>query len=166
MKKIRNGFTLIELLIVIAIIGILASVVLVNLNSSRIKARYAKIYSEMQAINSAMSHCRLGGGSLLVPTNTVTGGGYICSTGSTANDPVWPDLTSAGMTYGVLSNGTSSQMYRFGVRKTTGAGASFAAAGGIFVACGDGSSTGLPAVAGGDPRLTFTGINACIKNGF
>ncbi|KKP67755.1 MAG: Fimbrial protein pilin, partial [Candidatus Moranbacteria bacterium GW2011_GWE1_35_17] len=32
MNKIKKGFTLIELLIVIAIIGILASIVLVSLN--------------------------------------------------------------------------------------------------------------------------------------
>lgn len=51
MKKdktlLRYGFTLIELLIVIAIIGVLASIVLASLNSSRTKGSDAAIRSNM-----------------------------------------------------------------------------------------------------------------------
>ncbi len=74
MKKEKiNGFTLIELLTVIAIIGILASIVMPNLSDSRKKARDSERVTEISqialALESYYNACRQYPSSLAITAN-------------------------------------------------------------------------------------------------
>jgi len=51
----KKGFTLIELLVVIAIIGIISSIVLVSMHGVREKAKAARIISDLEQIEKALS---------------------------------------------------------------------------------------------------------------
>jgi prepilin-type N-terminal cleavage/methylation domain-containing protein len=53
-NKKQNAFTLIELLIVISIIGLLASIVLVSLNSARTKARDVRRQADIRQLMTAL----------------------------------------------------------------------------------------------------------------
>ena len=99
MKNNQKGFTLIELLVVISIIGLLASVVLVSLNSARARARDARRISDIHQIQLALESYRTTHG-----VYPLSGGGYRAGVSppndswSVSNDPsgatTWATLST------------------------------------------------------------------------
>lgn len=70
----RNGFTLVEILIVIAIIGMLSSVVLVALNQSRRKAEDTKTKSQLSSLRTVAEQYRIELGTYGASVNLCTTG--------------------------------------------------------------------------------------------
>ncbi len=96
--KLNKGFTLVELLIVIAIIGVLASLLMVNFVGIRQRARDAQRKSDLRQIQSALELYRSDQGEY---PKTLTGGQPL-KNGSTiymSEIPSDPNFTGSGSNY-------------------------------------------------------------------
>ncbi|MDD3607529.1 MAG: type II secretion system protein [Candidatus Moranbacteria bacterium] len=91
----KKGFTLIELLVVVAIIGVLAGIVLVSLNSARTKADKSSLQSTLASVMPVASMCLNEGYNI----STATAGNAICvdDDGVAVSDitELWPTLPTA-----------------------------------------------------------------------
>lgn len=82
----KQGFTLIEMLVVVAIIGLLSSVVVVGLGSARSKARDAKRIADVQQIMASAEVAYTGGSypaSVTAPSTPQSGELYFQDTTNT-----------------------------------------------------------------------------------
>lgn len=52
---IRNGFTLVELLVVVAVIGILVAIALVNLLAAQVRSKVGRARAELQTLDTALN---------------------------------------------------------------------------------------------------------------
>lgn len=98
MKKVKKAFTLIELLIVVAIIGILATVVILNVAGARAKAAQARAKDDTNTVFKAVQTCIADGGTK--NASGYTAGGSIC-TGSPESQTAatYPTTPPSNWTY-------------------------------------------------------------------
>ncbi|OGE79313.1 MAG: hypothetical protein A2751_04960 [Candidatus Doudnabacteria bacterium RIFCSPHIGHO2_01_FULL_46_14] len=102
-----KGFTLIELLVVISVIGLLASVILISLNSARAKARDAKRIADLRQTASALELYFDANNQFppdVVPCDTSRGGSVNCTPGTNGVPSGW----DGGGFYSIYPTFTSS----------------------------------------------------------
>jgi type II secretion system protein G len=106
--RFRKGFTLIEILVVLAIIGLLASIVIVRANTTRARARDAERVSEIKSLQNALE---------LYFTNNngfpITSSAVILDGQDGANNSVETDLISARTIPAIPSDPNNSGNFQY-----------------------------------------------------
>ena len=103
-KKISKGFSLVELLVVVAIIGILSSIVLVSLGDARARGRLGRAQTQMSSLHSHLIICI--NEEKTLTSGTPTGGTTVLCPDSV----IYPELPS-NWSYGATVT-TSSFYFR------------------------------------------------------
>ncbi len=134
MKHTQKGFTLVELLVVVAIIGLLAGIAVVSVNSTRVKARDARRIADVKQMQNALELYNNTMNGAYPPKKVaqelgMAGGKTISSTGGLSDAP-------AGEIYlNVIPKDPGQNKYMYG-------------------ACGD--ETAVPVVTCPAYEMTFT----------
>jgi len=115
MNKIRffaekgRGFTLVELLVVVAVIGLLASIVLAALNNGRKRGSDSRVISDIHQLKITLETNRLATGAYSVDLTTT---GWQQTAGSSTNvNNLIADVAANGGTVTVLTGGNPPTAY-------------------------------------------------------
>ncbi len=109
----NGGFTLVELLVVITIIGILATVAMVSLNSARVKARDARRMADVRQIALALEFCYNETGKYVSASAFPNIGQPLTCGGTTFINAIPSDPKGGEYSYGV-DNDSNPQKYVLG----------------------------------------------------
>jgi prepilin-type N-terminal cleavage/methylation domain-containing protein len=97
----RRGFTIIEILVIVAIIGILVSIILVSMLGSKEKAQDNSAFTSFKSVAAPAFMCLTGGPGAQL-TNPPTENYNICNIPAVP-DSNWPDLTKTSWKYADFS---------------------------------------------------------------
>jgi len=142
-RILYSGFTMIELLIVIAIIGILSTIVVMTYSNDQASARDAERKSDLEQYRNALEAYANGANGIYPVDSSVPGvaADSICGASGlnlTTTCPVDPKSGTGSYGYKYLSNagGTKYVLYAYLERTST-----------YFGLCSDGVSISLPTYA-------------------
>ncbi len=127
--KIKKGFTLIELLLVIAIMGILSSIVFVSNRNSIVSSQKSSVIASASSVFPELSMCKEDAGK--ATSSAPVSGNFICCKDSedcgnevdknaNGHSAKWPDLGNTGWNYAGAPTGTIAVFsYKFTVKLTS-----------------------------------------------